>query len=182
MVELSDSSDRGQWQHVPARHRRRRVPAVTTPPSQIPLHNSHEALQVQPNNNMEEDGSTKLKVPQRTSRSAPSIKTAAIKKKKMGRCHRKGTEGSVCRPDPLLREVWCLPGARVKDMKRKLPVLERPSDYFPLLIFQVGSNETAIGNPKAIIRDFRALGGLVKGSGAQVVFSSAPLVAGYEER
>ncbi|KAK4810734.1 hypothetical protein QYF61_007708 [Mycteria americana] len=35
----------------------------------------------------------------------------------------KGTEGPICRLDPLLREVCCLPGAWVKDVKRKLPTL-----------------------------------------------------------
>ena len=48
---------------------------------------------------------------------------------------------------------------------------------------QVGSDEIAGRNPKAIKRDFRALGRLVEGSGAQVVFSSIPSVAGkYTER
>jgi len=43
---------------------------------------------------------------------------------------------------------------------------------------QVGGDEIAEGSPKAIKRDFRALGRLVEGSGAQVVFSSVPSVAG----
>jgi len=43
---------------------------------------------------------------------------------------------------------------------------------------QVGSDEIAERSPKAIKRDFRALGLLVEGSGAQVVFSSVPSVAG----
>ena len=93
----------------------------------------------------------------------------------------KGTEGTICRRDPLLREACCLPGAWVKDVKRKLPTLVRPSDYYPLLIFQVGSNEVATRKPRAVKRDFRALGQLVKGSGAQVVFSSILPVAGNDE-
>ncbi|PKK34123.1 LYR motif containing 4 [Columba livia] len=43
--------------------------------------NYYETLQVEPNNNIEEGGLTKQEVPQRISRSAPSIKTAAIKKR-----------------------------------------------------------------------------------------------------
>jgi len=43
---------------------------------------------------------------------------------------------------------------------------------------QVGGNKIAERSPKAIKRDFRALGRLVEGSGAQVVFSSIPSVAG----
>ena len=79
------------------------------------------------------------------------------------------------------REVCCLPCARVKDMNRKLPTLVRPSDYYTLLISQVGSNEVATGSPRAIKRDFRALEQLVKGSGTQVVFSSILPAAGVDE-
>jgi len=43
---------------------------------------------------------------------------------------------------------------------------------------QVSRDETAERSPKAIKRDFRALGRLVEGSGAQVVFSSIPSLAG----
>jgi len=43
---------------------------------------------------------------------------------------------------------------------------------------QVDGHEITERSPKAIKRDFRALGRLVEGSGAQVVFSSIPSVAG----
>jgi len=43
---------------------------------------------------------------------------------------------------------------------------------------QVGGDEIVERSPKAIKRDFRALGRLVEGLGAQVVFSSIPSVAG----
>jgi len=43
---------------------------------------------------------------------------------------------------------------------------------------QVGGDKITEGSPKAIKRDFRALGRLVEGSGAQVAFSSIPSVAG----
>jgi len=43
---------------------------------------------------------------------------------------------------------------------------------------QVGGAEIAERSSKAIKKDFRALGRLVEGSGAQVVFSSIPSVAG----
>ena len=74
-----------------------------------------------------------------------------------------------------------LPGAWVKDLIAKLPTLVRPQDYYPLLIFQVGSNNITRRSPKVMKRDFRALGKLVKGSGAQVVFFSIPSVAGMGE-
>ena len=47
---------------------------------------------------------------------------------------------------------------------------------------QVGRDEVTERSPKAIKRDFRALGRLVEGSEAQVVFSSIPSVAGDTER
>jgi len=43
---------------------------------------------------------------------------------------------------------------------------------------QVGSDEVEEGSPEAIKRDFRALRRLVEGSGARVVFSPIPSVAG----
>jgi len=118
----------------------------------------------------------------RTSQSAPRITTASAKKKRrvivIGDSLLRGTEGPICRPDPSHREVCCLPGARVRDVAKKLPGLVRPSDYYPLLIMQVGGDEITERSPKAIKRDFRALGRLVEGSGEQVVFSSIPSVAG----
>jgi len=68
-----------------------------------------------------------------------------------------GTEGPVCQPDPFHREVCCLPGTRVSDVARKLPGLVRPSDYYLLLVMQVGDDEIMERSPKAIKRDFRAL-------------------------
>jgi len=87
-------------------------------------------------------------------------------------------EGPICRLDPSHRDVCCLPGARVRDVARKLPGLVQPSDYYPLLVMQVSGHEIMERSPKAIKTDFRALGQLAEGSGAQVVFSSIPSVAG----
>jgi len=117
------------------------------------------------------------------SQSAPHIVTAPVKKKErrvivIGNSFLRGTEGPICRPDPSHREAYFLPGARVRNISRKLPGLVRPSDYYPLLVMQVGSDEIAETSPKVIKRDFRALGRLAEGSGAQVVFSSIPSVAG----
>jgi len=55
-----------------------------------------------------------------------------------------------------------------------------PSDYYPLLLFHVGDNEVAMNSQRAIERDFRALGWLVRESRAQVTFSSLLLVAGSD--
>lgn len=46
----------------------------------------------------------------------------------------------------VLKEVCCLPRARVKDMKRELPALVEPSDYYSLLLFQIGNDEKSKGN------------------------------------
>jgi len=54
----------------------------------------------------------------------------------------------------------------------------QPSDYYPLLVMEVGGDEITERSPKAIKRDVRAPGRLVEGSRAQVVFSSIPSVAG----
>jgi len=54
----------------------------------------------------------------------------------------------------------------------------RPSDYYLLLVMQIGGDKIAERSSKAIKRDFRALGRLVEGTGAQTVFSSIPSVAG----
>ena len=93
----------------------------------------------------------------------------------------KGAERAVCRPDPLQREVCYLLGARVKDVRKKLPSPVWPSDYYPLLLFQVGSNDIGRNSLKTMKKDFRALGRQVKGLGEQVVFSSIPPVIGNNE-
>ena len=76
---------------------------------------------------------------------APRLRTASIKKDRrvivVGDSLLKGTEGSICQPDPTRREVCCLPGAKVRDVARMLPNLVHPSDYYPLLIVQAGSDD-----------------------------------------
>jgi len=73
--------------------------------------------------------------------------------------------------------VCCLPGARVRDISRKLPGLIHPSDYYPLLIVQAGNDEVADRSLRAIKNDFRGLGRLVDNAGIQVVFAGIPTVA-----
>jgi len=60
----------------------------------------------------------------------------------------------------------------------KLPSLVQPSDYYPLLLFHVGSDEAVVSSPRIIKRDLRALAWPVRESGAQVVFCSVLSVAG----
>jgi len=161
----------------------KRIPSRPPSPAQLPLSNRYGALECEGTATEEEgEGEASSRELPRTSQSAPRITTASAKKKRtvivIGDSLLRGTEGPICRPDPSHREVCCLPGARVRDVAKKLPGLVRPSDYYPLLVMQVGGDDIAERSPKAIKRDFRALGRLVEGSGAQVVFSSIPSVAG----
>ncbi|KAK4817820.1 hypothetical protein QYF61_000655 [Mycteria americana] len=79
LAEHSDLRDSGQWRRVPGR-RSRCVSYVTTPLSQVPLHNRYEALQVEPNDD-EDDGSSSLEVSLRLSWPMLCVKAASIKKK-----------------------------------------------------------------------------------------------------
>ena len=69
----------------------------------------------------------------------------------------RGKKGPICRPDLSRREVCCLPGAQVRDITRKLPELVHPTDYYPLLIVQVGSDEIAQRSLQTMKRDYRGL-------------------------
>ena len=62
----------------------------------------------------------------------------------------------------------------VRDITRKLPQLVRSTDYFLLLILQVGSDEIAQRSLLIMKRDFRGLGHLVQGAGVQMIFCSTP--------
>ena len=64
-----------------------------------------------------------------------------------------------------------------RDISRTTPGLIHPSEYYPLLVVQVGSDEVAEKSLGTIKKDFRGLGQVVDGVGMQVVFSSIPSVA-----
>lgn len=98
----------------------------------------------------------------------------------MGNSLLKGTEGPICQPDPTHREVCCIPGARVRVIARKVTCLVRPTNYYPLLVFQAGNDKVAKRSPRVIKRVFRALGQLVKGSEVQVVFPSVLPTVGID--
>lgn len=116
----------------------------------------------------------------RLRQSPPCLETASVRKGRRGivvadslLC---GMEGSICRPNPTCREVCCLPGTHIRDITRKVPGLVCSSDYCPLLIVQVGSDEITQGSLRAIKKDVRGLGQMVEGVGAQVLFSSLLLL------
>jgi len=77
--------------------------------------------------------------------SPPRLETASVRRERkvvvVGDALLRGMEGPICRPDLSHWEVCCLPGARIRDITRKLPKLVRSTDYFPSIIVQVGSDE-----------------------------------------
>ena len=87
-------------------------------------------------------------------------------------------EAPICRPDPLFREVCCLPGDRIRDVTTGLKSLVQPSDYYPFLLFHVGTNDVATKSLRSIKRYFRALERMLTNLGAQVVFYSVLPVTG----
>lgn len=107
----------------------------------------------------------------RASQAVPCITTTIRKKRRVviiGNSLLRGTEDLVCHSDPSHREVCCLPEAWVRDVGRNITCLVKPSDYYPLLVFHIGNEEVGKISSWAIKMDFRALGRLLKGSGAQV--------------
>ena len=68
----------------------------------------------------------------------------------------------------------------MRDVARNITRLVKPSDYYPLRIFHIGNEEIGKRSSQVIKRDFRALGRLLKGLGAQVVFSSVFSVGDWD--
>ncbi|RMC15471.1 hypothetical protein DUI87_07663 [Hirundo rustica rustica] len=148
--------------------------------SQVPVQNRYEVLDLEGQlDDLEENClpsvSPSYGSPERC------ITTSNIKKKRrviiVGDSLLRGTEGPICLLDASHREVCCLPGARIENITERLPALIQPSDYYPLLILQAGSDEIEKRSVKEIKRDLRALGQVIDRAGAQVVFCSVPLVA-----
>lgn len=139
----------------------RRIPFRPPSHSQVPLQNRYEALELkdQADDSQDEDLSGGLI---RTSQSTRRITATGIKKERrvivVGDSLLKGTKDLVFQLDPSHREVCCLPGAWVRDITKRLLGLIHPSDYSPLLAAQVGSNEVDEKSPRAIKKDFKALG------------------------
>ena len=96
----------------------------------------------------------------------------------MGDSLLRGTEAPICRPDRESREVCCLLGAKVRDVAKRVPQFVKSTDYYLLLLFHVGMNDTTSWNLGRIKEDYKALGVQVKSIGAQVIFSSILPVRG----
>ncbi|KFV68274.1 hypothetical protein N307_02380, partial [Dryobates pubescens] len=170
------------WIQVPARGGKRN-PSRPSPPLLLPLHNKYEALQA--------EGSGDERAEEQPSREEPTAKcssttvtTSSTKTRRrvigVGDTLVRGTEGPICRPDPSHREVCSLPGAWVRDIARRHP---KSTDYYLLLVIRAGSDKIDKKATRAIKKELKALGQLIDGAGAQVVFCSVPSVAGeYTER
>jgi len=167
-AEGEDLRDSGEWKPVPARGGRQ-IPSWPPSPPQMLLCNRYEALKPEEQANDKADEGPRMGLP-RTRQSAPCIMTSSTEKQRrviaIGHSLLRGTEGPICRPDLSHREVCCLPGAQVRDIARTLPGLVQPSDYYPLLVVQVGSDEVRDKSTQEIKSDFRALGRQVNESGA----------------
>ena len=96
----------------------------------------------------------------------------------IGDCLLRGIRVPICHPNLLSIEVCCFPGACNRDVIERLPELVHPTDYYPLLLFHIGTSGTAVNNIKNIRRYYKKLRAAVKNSGAQVLFSSILLIRG----
>ncbi|KFV70255.1 hypothetical protein N307_10010, partial [Dryobates pubescens] len=184
-AEGSAPGNREAWIQVPARGSKEN-PSRPSPPLPLPLHNKYEALQAESSGDERAKEQPSEEMP-KAKQSPPTITTSSTKKKRsvivVGDSLLRGTEGPICCPDPSHREVYSLPGARVRNITRRLPKLILTSDYYPLLVIQAGSDEIDKKGTRVIKKEFTALGQLIDGAGAPMVFCSVPSVAGvYTER
>jgi len=74
--------------------------------------------------------------------------------------------------------VCCLLAAKVQDVTKRVPQFVKSRNYYPLLFFHVGTNDTASRNAGRMKEDFKALGVRAKSFGAHVIFSSILPVGG----
>ncbi|KFV62420.1 hypothetical protein N307_01705, partial [Dryobates pubescens] len=177
--------NREGWIQVPARGGKGN-PSQPSPPLPLPLHDKYEALQAEGSGDERAEEQPCGEEP-KAKQSPPTITTSSTKKRRrvevVGDSLLGGTEGPICHPEPSHREVCSLPGAWVRDITRRIPKIIQPSDYYPLLVIQAGSDEIDKKGTRAIKKEFKALGQLIDGAGAQEVFCSVPSVSGmYTER
>ncbi|KAM7138764.1 uncharacterized protein RBU57_016504 [Macrochelys suwanniensis] len=165
----------GHWQLVTSGSRQCSTPAPN--PATVVIGNRYALLDT----GEKESPPTAEEEKPRTPKAGKSAATTANRKRRVvvvGDPLLRGTEAPICRPDISSREVCCLPGARIRDVTEALSRIIRPSDYYPMLLIHVGTNDTARCDTEQIKSDYRALGVRVKDFGAQVVFSSILPVKG----
>ncbi|XP_059569259.1 uncharacterized protein LOC109285671 [Alligator mississippiensis] len=173
-----------EWQTVTARTgaaRRESVPA-----SPVRLENRYEALAILQEMEGEEETlgqeetphSSHFKLIKRSKRTQRRRRRVLV----IGDSILRGMEGPICRQDPSAREVCCLPGAKIWDVMEVIQARIKPTDYYPLVLVHVGTNDAARRTPDHLMVDYSALGGVLKEFGAQVVFSSILPVNGRGRR
>lgn len=89
----------------------------------ISLYKRFEVWYFRIRNVEEDDDKGSLRSEEFPQKRTPHITTSSTRKKRVvvvGDSTLRGAEGPTCEPDQTHREVCCLPGARVKDVTRKL--------------------------------------------------------------
>ncbi|KAK4807100.1 hypothetical protein QYF61_018441 [Mycteria americana] len=172
LTDTSNSQGEGDRTLVSAQGRRKNLPP--SPPLKCP-YIADMALWVLENEEHMSNGQDPGEVDHAKLIQPPTrIRTCATRKARkvlvIGDSLLRGTEAPICHPDNFSREVCCLPGAHIRNITERLPSLVNPTDYDPLLIFYVGSNDTVTRQLRTIKRD--CIVPQSKGSGAQVVLSS----------
>lgn len=71
-----------------------------------------------------------------------------------------------------LERFAACPGACINDTTRRIPSLVKPGDHHSFLLFHIATTEATTRRLENIKRDFISLGKILKGAGAQAVFSS----------
>ena len=89
----------------------------------------------------------------------------------------RGTEAPICCLDNLSKEVCCLPGANICDIRKRIPGMIKLNHYCALLAFQGGSHEAVTRKLKNIKRDFASFEKVLRGSGVRGCF---PLYSQWE--
>ena len=144
--DQSSLREKDGWKQVPAARRSGHPPPRPCLAPQVPLQNRFGALEPEGEVNADVEAAPPVRVP-RGKRTHLRLKTSSTRKDRrvvvIGNSLLRGMEGPICRPDPTRREVCSLPGAPVRDIAGRLPSLICPSDYYPLLIVQAGSEEVS---------------------------------------
>ncbi|KAM7145677.1 uncharacterized protein RBU57_014385 [Macrochelys suwanniensis] len=83
----------------------------------------------------------------------------------------------VTRADPENRRVWCLPGAKIRDVDLRLKRILTGAGNNPLIVLHVGTNDMARFSLERIKGDYTRLGKTLTEIEAQVIFSGILLVS-----
>ncbi|XP_059572117.1 uncharacterized protein LOC109285574 [Alligator mississippiensis] len=91
----------------------------------------------------------------------------------------RGIEGVIRHLDHVVWEVCCLPRAQIQHVTARIPDLIRPSNYYPIVLNHMRTNDTARSSPGQIMSDYKALGARLQSSGVPVTFLLIHPVSGH---